>query len=178
MNKSIKNDNHSDQFDVLRKVSKNPKTTQRKLSNELDLSLGKINYCLKALIDKGLIKIKNFSKNNNKISYVYILTPKGIKAKTRLTLNFMKKKMREYEELKREKKEVPTSELFSDLKDIAENENIEFDFRSARSFGMHFRHIVNNLREHYNISESRDERTRSWRYKIELDAEPSAELQN
>ena len=102
MNKSIKNDNHSDQFDVLRKVSKNPKTTQRKLSNELDLSLGKINYCLKALIDKGLIKIKNFSKNNNKISYVYILTPKGIKAKTRLTLNFMKKKMREYEELKRE----------------------------------------------------------------------------
>lgn len=80
--------------------------------------------------------------------------------------------------LKREKKEVPTSELFSDLKDIAENENIEFDFRSARSFGMHFRHIVNNLREHYNISESRDERTRSWRYKIELDAEPSAELQN
>ena len=102
MNKSIKNDNHSDQFDVLRKVSKNPKTTQRKLSYELDLSLGKINYCLKALIDKGLIKIKNFSKNNNKISYVYILTPKGIKAKTRLTLNFMKKKMREYEELKRE----------------------------------------------------------------------------
>ena len=102
MNKSIKNDNHSDQFDVLRKVSKNPKTTQRKLSNELDLSLGKINYCLKALIDKGLIKIKNFSKNNNKISYVYILTPKGIKAKTRLTLNFMKKKMREYEELKKE----------------------------------------------------------------------------
>ena len=102
MNKSIKNDNHSDQFDVLRKVSKNPKTTQRKLSNELDLSLGKINYCVKALIDKGLIKIKNFSKNNNKISYVYILTPKGIKAKTRLTLNFMKKKMREYEELKKE----------------------------------------------------------------------------
>ena len=102
LNKSIKNDNHSDQFDVLRKVSKNPKTTQRKLSNELDLSLGKINYCLKALIDKGLIKIKNFSKNNNKISYVYILTPKGIKAKTRLTLNFMKKKMREYEELKKE----------------------------------------------------------------------------
>ena len=104
MNKSIKNDNHSDQFDVLRKVSKNPKTTQRKLSNELDLSLGKINYCLKALKNKGLIKIENFKKNPNKINYIYVLTPKGISEKGRLTINFMERKMKEYDELKMELK--------------------------------------------------------------------------
>ena len=64
--------------------------------------MGKLNYCLKALRDKGLIKINNFSKNPNKINYIYILTPKGIAEKTKLTINFMKKKIKEYEELKLE----------------------------------------------------------------------------
>ena len=94
--------NNQDQFNVLRKINKNPKSTQRQLAEELGFSLGKLNYCLKALKEKGLIKINNFQNNPNKIGYVYILTPKGISEKTKLTLNFMKRKMKEYDELKRE----------------------------------------------------------------------------
>ncbi len=91
-----------DQFNVLRKIKSNPNSSQRELASELGFSLGKLNYCLKALSQKGLIKIKNFQKNPNKIGYSYILTPKGFAAKTRLTLNFMKRKMKEYDELKME----------------------------------------------------------------------------
>ena len=86
----------------MREVGKKPGTSQRELSKNLGLSLGKINYCIKALKDKGLIKISNFSKNPNKLKYVYILTPKGVASKTRLTIDFMKRKMKEYEELKKE----------------------------------------------------------------------------
>ena len=91
-----------DQFNTLRKIKSKPNSSQRELAYELGFSLGKLNYCLKALKGKGLIKIKNFQKNPNKIGYAYILTPKGLKQKTRLTLNFMKRKMKEYEELKSE----------------------------------------------------------------------------
>ena len=72
------------------------------MANELGLSLGKLNYCIKALIKKGHIKINNFKSNKNKIRYAYILTPDGITAKTKLTINFMKRKMQEYDELKKE----------------------------------------------------------------------------
>ena len=91
-----------DHFDVLRKIQKKPKTTQRELAEELGFSLGKLNYCLKALHAKGLIKIQNFKKNTKKINYVYVLTPQGIAEKTKLTINFMKRKMNEYDELKKE----------------------------------------------------------------------------
>ncbi len=91
-----------DQFEVLRKIKNKPIATQRELAKELGFSLGKLNYCLKALKQKGLIKINNFKKNPNKLNYVYILTPKGISEKTKLTINFMKRKMKEYEELKSE----------------------------------------------------------------------------
>ena len=94
--------NNPDHFNVLRKIQNKPKATQRELASELDFSLGKLNYCLKALRAKGLIKIENFKKNPNKINYIYILTPKGISEKTKLTLNFMKLKMKEYDELKKE----------------------------------------------------------------------------
>ena len=91
-----------DHFNVLRKIKSNPEATQRKLALELDFSLGKLNYCLKALKAKGLIKIQNFKKNPKKIKYFYVLTPKGITEKTKLTLSFMKRKMVEYDELKKE----------------------------------------------------------------------------
>jgi len=91
-----------DHFNVLRKIQKNPKSTQRELAEQLGFSLGKLNYCLKALKNKGLIKISNFQKNPNKLNYAYILTPKGISEKTKLTINFMKRKMKEYDELKKE----------------------------------------------------------------------------
>ena len=91
-----------DHFDILRKIQKKPKSTQRELAKELGFSLGKLNYCLKALKLKGFIKIENFKKNPNKLNYIYILTPKGISEKTKLTVNFMAQKMKEYDELKNE----------------------------------------------------------------------------
>ena len=91
-------------YKVLKEIQNNPNTSQRKLAKEVGFSLGKLNYCLKALQQKGLIKIDNFKKNPNKISYVYILTPKGIKKKAKLTMNFMIRKMKEYDELKKELK--------------------------------------------------------------------------
>ncbi len=94
--------NNPDQFNVLRKINSKPNSSQRELANELGFSLGKLNYCLKALREKGFIKINNFKKNPNKLGYVYMLTPKGITAKTKLTLDFMKRKMKEYDELKSE----------------------------------------------------------------------------
>ena len=94
-----------DHFNVLRKIDRNPKTTQRQLAKKLGFSLGKLNYCLQSLKDKGLVKIENFKKNPNKINYFYVLTPKGLSAKTKLTINFMKRKMNEYDELKDELKE-------------------------------------------------------------------------
>ena len=94
--------NDQDQFNVLRKINSNPNVSQRDLANELNLSLGKINYCLKALKNKGLVKIQNFKKSKNKMGYAYILTPRGISEKTKITISFMKKKMKEYEELKKE----------------------------------------------------------------------------
>jgi len=95
------NDNQ-DHFNVLRKIENKPESTQRELAEELGFSLGKLNYCLKALNSKGLIKINNFKRNPNKINYIYVLTPKGIAEKTQLTLNFMKRKMEEYDELRKE----------------------------------------------------------------------------
>tara|TARA_B100001057_G_scaffold334799_1_gene335412 strand:+ start:6925 stop:7224 length:300 start_codon:yes stop_codon:yes gene_type:complete len=94
--------NQEDYFKVLRKIKQNPSSSQRELAEDIGFSLGKLNYCLKALRDKGLIKIKNFKNNPNKLNYVYILTPKGMSEKTKLTLNFMKKKMKEYDDLKKE----------------------------------------------------------------------------
>ncbi|MDB9812350.1 MarR family EPS-associated transcriptional regulator [Candidatus Pelagibacter sp.] len=91
-----------DQFEVLRKLQKKPTATQRELANELNFSLGKLNYCLKALKLKGLVKIDNFQKNKNKLGYIYILTPRGINHRIKLTLMFMETKMHEYDELKKE----------------------------------------------------------------------------
>ena len=100
MNKSIKN--NQDQLNVMRKIGKNPNLNQRDLAEELGFSLGKLNYCLKELKIKGFIKMNNFKKSKNKMKYIYVLTPGGIAEKTKLTINFMKRKMQEYDELKRE----------------------------------------------------------------------------
>ena len=97
--------NNQDHFDVLRRIQKSPESSQRELAEKLGFSLGKLNYCLKALQVKGLVKIENFKKNPKKINYIYVLTPKGISQKTKLTLNFMKRKMKEFDELKKELKE-------------------------------------------------------------------------
>ena len=93
--------NHNqDYLNLLRKIQRKSKYTQRELADELGFSLGKLNYCLKALKAKGLIKINNFKKNNKKINYIYLLTPQGLTEKTELTLNLLKVKMKEYDELR------------------------------------------------------------------------------
>ena len=95
----------NDHFEILRKIQKNKQTSQRELAEELGFSLGKLNYCLKALQKKGLVKLQNFQRQPNKINYLqYIITPKGISERTKLTINFMKRKMKEYDELKKELK--------------------------------------------------------------------------
>lgn len=89
-------------LDLLRKLEASPELTQRELSKDMGVSLGKINYCMQKLIEKGWVKISNFSKNPNKVSYIYLLTPKGIEQKTRLTFSFLAIKLEEYEMLKNE----------------------------------------------------------------------------
>ena len=96
--------NNPDHFEILRKIQNKPNSSQRELAEELGFSLGKLNYCITALKKKGLVKIENFTKNPNKLNYIYILTPKGITAKTSLTISFMKRKMKEYDQLKKELK--------------------------------------------------------------------------
>ena len=93
---------NQDHLNILRNISKNSNANQRQLAKSLGFSLGKLNYCINALKNKGLIKMKNFKKNPKKLNYFYILTPKGISEKTKLTINFMQRKMKEYEELKKE----------------------------------------------------------------------------
>ena len=96
--------NNQDKLNVLRKIQMKPNFTQREIAKDLGFSLGKLNYCIKELNKKVLVKIKNFKKNKKKISYIrkYVLTSKGIDFRINLTIQFMKKKMKEYDELKSE----------------------------------------------------------------------------
>tara|TARA_B100000787_G_C16013540_1_gene215300 strand:+ start:53 stop:391 length:339 start_codon:yes stop_codon:yes gene_type:complete len=89
-------------FDLLRKLEANPKYTQRELSKEMGVSLGKVNYCINKLVTKGWVKLSNFRRNPNKVGYIYLLTPMGVEEKTRLTFSFLKIKIEEYEILKKE----------------------------------------------------------------------------
>lgn len=97
---------NQDELNILTKIKNNPQYSQRKMAYDLGLSLGKLNYCLKGLQQKGLIKMQNFSKQKNKVKYIqYMLTPRGIAERTKLTINFMRRKMKEYDELKKNLKD-------------------------------------------------------------------------
>ena len=93
---------HETHFKVLREIDANPAITQRELAQQLGVSLGKVNYCLKALIDRGWIKARNFRNSKNKSAYAYLLTPSGIEEKARITVRFLKQRIREYEQIKQE----------------------------------------------------------------------------
>ena len=95
----IQEDTH---FRIMRILEQNPDVTQRELARELGISVSGLNYCLKALIEKGLVKIKNFADSKNKFGYAYVLTPRGISEKTSLTKRFLERKLAEYEALKKE----------------------------------------------------------------------------
>lgn len=97
---SIDNSLNEDDLKLMLEIEKNNSINQRALAKRFNMSLGKINYCIKALIDIGLIKVDNFSNSQNKLQYLYLLTPQGIAAKTRLTKKFLKIKKQEYNQLK------------------------------------------------------------------------------
>lgn len=91
-----------DRYKILKRLSQDPGASQRLLAQELGLSLGKVNYCLKALIEKGLLKVNNFRTSNNKRAYMYYLTPNGLEEKSRVTMRFLGRKLAEYKELREE----------------------------------------------------------------------------
>jgi EPS-associated MarR family transcriptional regulator len=101
-------------LDLLRKLESNPHFTQRELSREVGVSLGKVNYCMKKLTEKGWVKLTNFSHSSNKLGYMYLLTPQGIEQKARLTTSFLKTKIEEFEMLRDE-----ISKLKLDAEEIA-----------------------------------------------------------
>ena len=107
-------ENEDAHFRVLRLLEQSPELSQREVAETLGVSLGAANYLLRALVEKGQIKIQNFRAADNKLRYAYILTPSGIEAKARLTLGFLRRKYYEYEALK-----VEIEELEAELKDVA-----------------------------------------------------------
>ena len=90
------------EYIILRILKDNPKVTQREMAKELGLSLGKTNYVVRALIDKGWVKLSNFKRSDNKLGYIYLLTPEGLSEKTMLAQNFLNRKSEEYNRLKKE----------------------------------------------------------------------------
>jgi EPS-associated MarR family transcriptional regulator len=107
------------QYEVLRRMEAKPDVSQRDLASQLGISVGSINFCVRALIDKGFVKMHNFSQSQHKLGYIYLLTPAGIAQKSRLTAAFLKRKQADYEALQREieelKKEVSSQPLLSRL---------------------------------------------------------------
>ena len=89
-------------YKILKSIEENPTQSQRELSKSLGVSLGKLNYCLKALVEKGWVKANNFRQNPHKSEYLYLLTPSGVEAKAKVTVRFLKRKMNEYERIKKE----------------------------------------------------------------------------
>ena len=89
-------------YRILKLLESNPTASQRDIARELGVSLGRVNFCLQALVEKGLIKVNNFRKNESKRVYLYYLTPRGVQEKTKVTVRFLKAKLGEYESLKRE----------------------------------------------------------------------------
>lgn len=103
-------------FRIMRILQDNPDLTQRELAERLGMSVGRLNYCLKALMDKGLVKMQNFQASKNKFKYVYLLTPQGIAEKVALTSRFLKRKMDEYEALAHEIEQLKAEAAQNQLK--------------------------------------------------------------
>lgn len=93
-------------YSLLKTLESNPSLSQRDLAKRLGISLGKVNYCLNALVEKGCLKVKNFRNSDNKLAYAYLLTPHGVEEKARITVHFLKHKVQEYEQLRAEIEEL------------------------------------------------------------------------
>jgi EPS-associated MarR family transcriptional regulator len=101
-------------YRVLRLLQANPDITQREIAQQLGMSTSGLNYCLKALIDKGLVKVHNFSQSKNKFGYIYVLTPQGMTQKALLTGRFLQRKLQEYEQLQEEISQLQAESASSD----------------------------------------------------------------
>ena len=109
MKKNIAENNHkltSDDLNILRHLESEQKVSQRELSSSLNISLGKVNFIIRALIEKGIVKAQNFKNNKNKRAYAYYITKEGIQEKSKLTLKFFQRKMSEYDSLKKELRDL------------------------------------------------------------------------
>ncbi len=93
-------------YGLLKTLENNPGLSQRDMAKRLGISLGKVNYCLNALVEKGCLKVNNFRNSENKLAYAYLLTPQGVEEKARITVRFLKYKMQEYEQLRAEINEL------------------------------------------------------------------------
>lgn len=93
-------------YDLLKTLEDNPSLSQRDMAKRLGISLGKVNFCLNGLVEKGLLKVNNFRNSNNKLAYAYVLTPRGLEVRTRMTVHFLKYKVQEYERLRSEIEEL------------------------------------------------------------------------
>ena len=107
-------------YGLLKTLENNPSLSQRDLAKRLGISLGKVNFCLNALVEKGCLKVNNFRNSENKLAYAYLLTPRGVEAKARFTVKFLKYKMQEYEQLRAEIKELKRE---AEQKGLLENFN-------------------------------------------------------
>lgn len=101
-------------YQILKRLQDDPNISQRELANVLGISLGKVNYCMKGLIEKGWVKAKNFRNSENKLAYAYFLTPHGIDEKARVTLSFLKHRLSQYEELEKEIEELRREAMLMD----------------------------------------------------------------
>ena len=102
--------NHSEaELEILRKIEANPNVTQRQMAENLDMSLGKINYLIQALLSKGFLMVSNFKGSDNKLGYLYLLTPEGVETKKKLTILFLQRKSEEFDKLKKEMEHINNS---------------------------------------------------------------------
>ena len=108
------------QFEVLRRLHQTPQVSQRALAKDLGVGLGTINFCFQTLVEKGLVKMQNFSQSKNKLRYAYLLTPAGVAEKSKLTAEFLRRKVAEYEALRAEIEALTSEVAFTNLKSEAE----------------------------------------------------------
>ena len=112
-------------YRLLKILKTDPDLTQREMAQEMGISLGKVNFCLSELAKRGFIKINRFKVSQNKIRYLYVLTPRGLEEKTRLTLSFLKRKVTEYEEISRQIEDLAREVEEEQLNDLSADETLE-----------------------------------------------------
>ena len=108
-------------YQILKRLQEDPNISQRDLAKDLEISVGKANYCIQGLIEKGWVKAKNFRNSENKLAYAYLLTPKGIEEKARVTVSFLKYRMKQYEAMEKEIEQLRNEARMMGMSDIGDS---------------------------------------------------------